>query len=397
MEKDHNKAEDLDYVYVNNKKLRCGYTTGSCAAAAAKAASMMLLLEQYQYEDVKSVQLMTPKGIALSLGIYHIERDEGKVTCAVQKDSGDDADVTNGIFVYATVEKVSGKPEIELDGGIGVGRVTKPGLDQPIGNAAINSTPRKMIISEVEEIREESEYQNKLKVTICIPKGVELAEKTFNPRLGIVGGISVLGTSGIVEPMSEKALVDTIRVEINMLHKAGDEYIVVTPGNYGEQYLKGELKGIGDSHVKSSNFIGDTIDMGFEFKLKGMLFVGHIGKMVKLAAGIMNTHSKYADGRIEILINAALTAGASLELLKNLQDCVTTDEALHVLEDAGILTETMNIIMEKIEFHLKRRAYDGMEIGAIVFSNQFGLLGKTSTTDRLIKQLRTQQECRRRN
>lgn len=392
MELYQDESGKAQYVYVNNKKLRCGYTTGSCAAAAAKAASMMLLLDEYKEKEVNFVTLLTPKGITLTLSVKEIERKENQVTCAIQKDSGDDADVTHGVLVYATVEKLKGEQKIILDGGVGIGRVTKPGLDQPVGNAAINSTPRKMILSEVETVREESEYEEQLKVTISIPAGVELAKKTFNPRLGIVGGISVLGTSGIVEPMSEKALVDTIRVEMNMLHKAGYEYIIVTPGNYGESYVKGELSGVGERHVKSSNFIGDTIDMGIEYKIKGMLFVGHIGKMIKLAAGIMNTHSKYADGRMEIMVNAALTAGADISLLKQLQQCVTTDEALECLQKENLLAAVMAVIMDKIEFHLKRRAYEGMEIGAIVFSNQFGLLGKTSTVDVLVRHMQLQQK-----
>lgn len=382
--------EKNKYIYVGNQKLRCGYTTGSCATAAAKAATMMLL----SGNAVNEVSIMTPKGILLTLPIVEITREEGKVSCAVVKDSGDDADVTNGVHVFATVETIADEEpsdsamQVVLDGGLGIGRVTKPGLDQPVGNAAINTTPRKMILGEVMAVADEAEYGGRLAVTIAIPKGVELAAKTFNPRLGIEGGISILGTSGIVEPMSEKALVDTIRVEMRMLKEAGHDYLIVTPGNYGEAYLGEHLKEVVKANVKSSNFIGETIDMGYEFHIRGMLFIGHIGKMVKLAAGIMNTHSKYADGRMEVMVNAALKAGAGIELLKRLQECVTTDEALEVLEREALLEKTMAVIMERIAFHLQRRAYEGMQVEAIVFSNKFGYLGETKGTKELIAKLK---------
>ena len=224
------------YVIRNNKKMRLGYTTGSCAAAAAKGAAEMLL----GGAALTEVSLMTPKGLLLHLELLDIRKEADAVSCAVRKDAGDDPDTTDGLLIYARVERGSRTQEsrILLDGGKGVGRVTKPGLNQPVGAAAINSVPRAMIYREVEEASEKYDYEGKLKVTIFVPEGEETAKKTFNPRLGIEGGISILGTTGIVEPMSEQALVESIRVEMSQHVAQGEEYLLVTPGNYGAEYLK---------------------------------------------------------------------------------------------------------------------------------------------------------------
>ena len=221
------------YSIKNNKKMRYGYTTGSCAAGAAKAAAFMLLLNKYKETE----SLMTPKGILLSLKILDITRGENWVSCAVEKDAGDDPDVTHGLKIFAKVEKISGK-EIIIDGGVGVGRVTKKGLEQPVGSAAINKVPRAMIQRALEEICSQADYEGGLLVTISVPKGEQTAARTFNPRLGIEGGISILGTSGIVEPMSEAALIKSIEVEMRQKVENGAEYLLVTPGNYGVAYIK---------------------------------------------------------------------------------------------------------------------------------------------------------------
>ena len=369
------------FVYKDKKKLRCGFTTGSCAAAASKAATVMLLSKH----SVDVISIMTPKGIKLDLRVIEVTIGNNEVTCAIQKDAGDDADATNGILVYSTVKKVY--MGVHIEGGIGVGRVTKPGLDQEIGQAAINLVPREMIREAVTAVCEDAEYSGGLEIIISIPQGIEIAKKTFNPRLGIEGGISVLGTSGIVEPMSEIALVDTIRAEMSMLVAGGSEYLIATPGNYGETFISGSLTLALNKTVKCSNFIGDTIDIAFEYKLKGLLFIGHIGKLVKIGAGIMNTHSKWADGRMEIICSCALIAGADTILLKKILECVTTDEALELLSQAGIMEDTMKILMKRIDSHLQHRAWEELTIGAVIFSNKYGLLGKTEKVDSLIKQL----------
>ena len=378
------------YIIRNHKKMRLGYTTGSCAAAACRGAAEMLL----GGKELAEVPLLTPKGILLHLELLDIQKEKDKVSCAVRKDAGDDPDTTDGILVYACVEKVSEKlePRFQVDGGIGVGRVTKPGLRQKIGEAAINPVPRAMILREAEEAAEKYDYEGALRITIYVPEGVEIARKTFNPRLGIEGGISILGTTGIVEPMSEKALIESIRVEMNQHHAQGEEYLLVTPGNYGAEYLREHMKLPFEKNIKCSNYVGETIDMAVDMGVKGILFVAHIGKFVKVAAGIMNTHSHSADGRMEVLSACAIRAGADLTCAKRVLDCNTTDEALDVLQECGILHETMEWMMEKIQFYLDHRSYQQILLGAVVFSNVHGYLGQTGNVDILVEKIKEKEE-----
>lgn len=373
------------FVYKNHKKLRYGYTTGSCAAAASKAAAAMLL----SGKEISYVELHTPKGIDLRLEVLDISREDNAVSCAIQKDGGDDPDVTNGILIYAKVSREpADEAQIIIDGGIGVGRVTKPGLEQPVGAAAINKVPRQMIRENLEAVCEQYHYHGKLSVVISIPSGVELAAKTFNPRLGIVGGISVLGTSGIVEPMSEQALIDTIRVEMRQKLANGMEYLLVVPGNYGIDFLDQYGHGLQlEDAVKCSNFVGEALDAAVEFGAKGVLLVGHIGKFVKLAGGIMNTHSHNADARMELLTVHAALLGAPVELLQKMMKCVTTDDALKYLKEADLMEPVMERIMEKMEFYANQRAQHQLELGVITFSNVFGILGQTKNVPDLVKKI----------
>lgn len=377
------------YIIKNNRKMRFGYTTGSCAAAAAKGAAEILLGKQ----KIKEVPLMTPKGILLYLELLDIREEEGAVSCAVRKDAGDDPDTTDGILVFARVEKLkdsgeSAQPSILLDGGEGVGRVTRPGLSQKVGEAAINPVPRTMILSAVRETAEKYQYKGKLKVIISVPGGEETARRTFNPRLGILGGISILGTSGIVEPMSEAALIESIRVEMAQKAAEGMEYLLVTPGNYGADYLKEHMDLPFEKNIKCSNYVGETIDMAVNMGIKGILFVSHIGKFVKVASGIMNTHSHNADARMETLCACAIRAGAGLDCAKEILDCGTTDEALAVLKRYGVLKESMEQMMLKIQFYLDHRSYEQILLGAVIFSNEYGYLGQTENAGRLIGKLK---------
>lgn len=370
------------YVYKNQKKLRCGYTTGTCACAAAKAAAQMLL----SGKDVLEVNVETPMGVHLQLPVEKIVRSAESVSCAIKKDSGDDPDVTNGIYIYAEVSHFTGKKVI-IDGGIGIGRITKKGLQRPIGEAAINPVPLKMIADGVSEIADRYSYEGTLKVVISAPEGVEIAKKTFNPQLGIVGGISILGTTGIVEPMSEQAIIDTIRTEINMHMADGERTLLIAPGNYGQDFLLNNLNIELKRSIKCSNYIGDTIDMVCDAGAESMLLVGHIGKLVKLGAGIMNTHSRVADGRMEVLSACAIQAGAGADTAKQILDCVTTDAALEILKESDMLDGAMEQLMIRIENVLQHRSSERIRIGAIVFSNEYGILGKTKLADKLIKNI----------
>ena len=374
------------YSIVNNKKMRFGYTTGSCATGAAKAAASMLFTGKEQ----KYVSFMTPKGILLHLEILHITRGDGWVSCAIKKDAGDDPDATNGIEIFAKVEKIK-KKGIFIEGGIGVGRVTKKGLEQPLGNAAINKVPRAMIQRELETICNDVDYEGGILVTVSVPKGEEIATKTFNPRLGILGGISILGTSGMVEPMSERALLETIGLELRQKRLAGCERLILTPGNYGTAFLRDHLGIELDQAVKCSNFIGDTLDLAVQEKLRQVLLVGHGGKLIKLAAGVMNTHSSAADGRMEVLGAWGGALGASSERICRILEAVTVEQALFVLDETpGLLEAVMSRVMERVEFHLKKRAGERLQAECIIFTNERGILGMTSGAEALLKEFETE-------
>lgn len=376
------------YIYVGQQKLRRGYTTGSCAAAAAQAAARVLFGE----EEPKTVNLTVPKGLILCIPVHSVQKDEGQAQASVCKDSGDDPDVTDHIEVVVSIQP-NPTPGITIQGGHGVGKVTKPGLEMPVGEAAINKTPRRMIREQIELVQQEHpEWEGVgLLVTVSIPKGEEIAKKTYNPRLGIEGGISVLGTSGIVEPMSEKALTDSIRLELSMLKEAGHKTVLITPGNYGKTFLsEGEfssLAPIAPYAVKCSNFVGDTLDYCVQMGFDTALLVGHIGKFSKLAAGIMNTHSHYADGRLEVFTAHAALCGASRETLFALMQSVTTDEAIALLDREGIREAALDSMLTKIEEHVRARAGETMQTGVILFSNQYGYLGQTAGCESVLPRL----------
>ncbi|SHH99955.1 cobalt-precorrin 5B C1-methyltransferase [Sporobacter termitidis DSM 10068] len=367
------------YIQKGSQRLRCGFTTGSCAALAAKAAAVALLTGKAP----GTVAIMTPKRLSVEVPVLEAEAGADYAVCAVMKDSGDDPDVTNGALVYARVTKTEA-PGIAIDGGTGVGRVTKPGLDQPVGAAAINRVPRQMIAAEVQSVCDRYGYAGGVSVVISIPAGAALAARTFNPKLGIEGGLSVLGTSGIVEPMSAQALIDTIGVELRQLAAKGYRKVILTPGNYGEAFLKTMPYLTAAPTVKFSNFAGDTLDFAAAYGFQKILVVGHAGKLVKLAGGIMNTHSAVADCRGEIIAAHAALHGAGREAARALMDAVSTDACLDILDRMGLLEDVLSSLLGRIQEQLQRRAGGGTEIGAVMFSNVRGLLGQTETAPGII-------------
>ncbi|MBP5606090.1 MAG: cobalamin biosynthesis protein CbiD [Ruminiclostridium sp.] len=370
-----------EYVYRGGKMLRCGFTTGSCAAAASKAAAIMLLTGK----KPDSTEIGTPKGITLTFDVLEPQIADDHAKCAVKKDSGDDPDITNGILVFSKVSKAA--EGIVIRGGEGVGTVTKSGLDQPVGASAINSVPRKMITDEVRTVAEKYGYNGGFEIEISIPGGEELAKRTFNPRLGIVGGISVIGTSGIIEPMSNAALVDTIRTEIKMRQAEGHRTLLFTLGNYGENFIRRELPLDLEKSVKISNFIGDAIDIALEYGFRGILIIGHIGKLVKLGAGIMNTHSSHADGRMDVLVTCGALAGADPEALRKLPGCATVDAALDILDEQGCTEKVLGILAERAGFYLSAKVKGAADIAALMFSDMHGVRVGTAGADALIKQI----------
>ena len=403
---------DSIFIEKGDKKLRCGFTTGSCAAAASKAALIMLITGT----DIHNVSIMTPKGIAYNAEIVGIEKgieksiekgiDKSKdnpqdnnldkesgnsyVLCAVIKDGGDDPDITTGSKIYAKVE-LTGKPGIVIKGGEGVGRVTKPGLDQPIGEAAINSVPRKMITENVSLVLEEYGLTDKgVIVTISVPGGEEIAKKTFNPKLGIVGGISILGTTGIVEPMSDEAIISTIKTEINVRKAEGKEILMSAPGNYGITFLS-EVYGIDEKNVvMTSNFIYDTVRLALEQGFKKILFAGHIGKLVKVAGGIRNTHSRYGDHRMEILtdLSKRYMSKSSFDKVKDtLPECVMTGEAVRIINETGQGEVVFCKMAEAIKKNMEEWSDGTIEVETIVFSGENEELVSTENAHSWIREV----------
>lgn len=361
--------------------LRSGYTTGSCAAGAAKAAAAALFTGMFP----PSVTIRTPKGTALTLPVCdgHFEGDSA--VCAVQKDSGDDPDITNGIFVYAAVRKAP--HGVHIAGGRGVGRVTKPGLNRPVGEAAINDGPRHMIHTAIDEILSEFHAACGFDITLSIPDGEKLAQKTFNPRLGIVGGLSIIGTTGIVEPMSHQALLDTTKAELSVLKASGASAVLLSPGNYGEDFCRHVLRLDISRQVLTSNFIGDAIQEACRLQLSDILLVGHVGKLVKLTLGVPNTHSMYGDGRMEALAACAIEADAPLPVLRQLLACATTDAALLLLDQHGVLKAAMRSMQRRIQTTLDRWADGRARIAFLCFTNQKDLppiLAQSDGADRLL-------------
>lgn len=373
------------YVRSGQKLLRCGYTTGTCAALAAAGAARLLLTGIAP----ETVALRTPKGIVVEVAPLFCRAAAEGAECAIEKDGGDDVDVTTGLPVTATVTLLPGTPGVRITGGAGVGRVTKPGLDQPVGQAAINHVPRQMITEALRREAEAACYPGGFAVTISIPGGEEVARRTFNPHIGVEGGLSVLGTSGIVEPMSQQAILDTIQLEMNQaaLRAKDHRRLILAPGNYGLDYLHETYPQFAAIPVvKTSNFIGDTLDMAAAAHFEQVLLVGHVGKLCKLAGGIMNTHSHTADCRTELFCTHAALCGADREVCTALYNAATTDACLEILDTAGLREPVLQSLLAAIQLHLDRRAGGAFRVGAVLFSNQFGPLGQTETAARLLNE-----------
>ena len=415
------------YIQSGGKRLRCGFTTGTCAALAAAGAAAGLLTGVLP----DHMSLVTPAGVPVEVPLVRVKTGVSSV-CGVYKDAGDDRDATDGILIVAEVscgkegesgtaavtsrkEGESGAAEasceknctgddtqfsdgvtVQIEGGPGVGLVTKPGLDQPVGAAAINSTPRRMIEDAVRRVCESTGYEGAIRVCISVPDGEKIAAKTFNGHLGIEGGISILGTSGIVKPMSMQAYIDAVNVEIRQHAAMGKKRLILTPGNYGINFLhemQGRSLSLSDMQdadlqdveeilrdesvpvVMCSNFIGDSLDSAGMHGFEEVLLTGHIGKMVKLAGGIMNTHSLFADCRTDLFCAHAAVCGARTEVCREIMSAATTDACLGILEREGIRDAVLDSLMSAICSHISRRVRGKYRLHVLVFSNIYGILG----------------------
>lgn len=380
-----------EYVYIDGKKYRRGYTTGSCAAAASKAATTMLLSK----EKINNINIDTPKGITLNLMVKNIDIGNGYVICSIEKDGGDDIDATHTMDIFSKAEFVdrTGEEDIVVDGGIGIGVVTQKGLSVDVGKPAINPVPMKMIHNEVRKIIGD-EFKNNIgkhksiKITIFAPRGEEISKKTFNPRLGIVGGISILGTTGIVEPMSDDGWKKSLSIELEMKKAQGLDKVILVPGNHGEGFIKEKLELDMKYVVRTSNFIGYMLKEAQRIGFKKILMAGHIGKYIKISAGIFNTHSRIADARSEILIANLAMLKAPYEFLEKISQCVTAEGAVEIINKSEY-KELYNILSNKCKYKIDEYLLDeDMQVEVMMFSMDKVLLGKSQSADSLVEVFR---------
>ena len=362
---------DREYVYFKGKKLRYGYTTGSSATAATKAA-LMYLLDDSKH-DIPEVTIKLPSGNSLTISVNSLEKKENSVLASVIKDGGDDPDVTHGLEIYSKVS-LRNDLKINIFGGIGVGKVTKKGLPVAPGNSAINPVPLKMIRETVEEMLPEGFGAD---VEISVPKGEETAKKTLNAKLGIIGGISILGTTGIVKPMSEESWKASLAIELKMaLENAGNGEAIFLFGNRGKQYLSDNFEDNISQAIVISNFVGYNFDRACEFEAKKIYFIGELGKFVKVAGGIFHTHSRVSDAKMEILTANALLVGESTENMKKIMASNTTEEATKYIEK----TEVYNLLAEKAkqkcEEYCRRNGWE-LEVETLIISAEKEVLGNS--------------------
>lgn len=377
-------ADEQLTAYHGGKALRRGWTTGSCAAAASQAAAVLLLTGIAPPE----IHLHTPGGVTFILPVEAAHMDGESAVCTVQKDSGDDPDITNGVRITASVCRADSGTAIE--GGVGVGRVTRPGLAMPVGEAAINPGPRAQIKAAVECAADQNGYNGGFSVIISVEDGEALAAQTYNGHLGIVGGISILGTSGIVEPMSEKALVDTIRLELDSLYAQGQRIAFLCPGNYGADFARDTLGLDLERAVKCSNFIGEAFDHAAYRGYPEILLIGHAGKLVKMAAGVMNTHSSVADARQEIFTAHAALCGAPHDTLTGLMEAVSVDACIDLLDEAGLRGPVLARIGKEMEKRIALRMKGRARVEFIMFTGKYGVLAESAGARELCERFKQQ-------
>lgn len=345
------------------KILQGGYTTGASAAAGVKAA----LIYFSRGEIVRKVEIIALDGTILKIPIAKIERVGEKISVEVVKNSGDDPDITNGTSIITTTKKICGD-KIIFRAGLGVGKITKPGLQLPVGEPAINPGPRQLIKNVAAEFGVAG-----LEVEISIPAGVELAKKTLNPILGVEGGISVIGSTGVLRPMSEDAFKNSLVPQIDVAKAAGFDSLIFVPGKIGET-IAGKIGLPSAAIIQTSNFIGFMLDAAAEKNISQIILCGHIGKLVKVAAGIFHTHNRIADGRLETLAAYSAAEGLNSGAVRKILSSATTEEATKIIAENN-LERVYKKIAEHASFRAKRFTFEKIEVGTILVDYSGQILG----------------------
>jgi cobalt-precorrin-5B (C1)-methyltransferase len=362
--------------------LRYGITTGACAAAAAKAALIALL-----DNPVDRVGVPSPIGIRFEILVKECKRlSTDSAVATVIKDAGDDLDVTDKLEISATV-RLTEDGKVTIKGSKGIGIATKPGLPVPVGESAINPVPKKMIENAVKEVLP---IGKGVEVTLSVPEGEEASKKTFNAKLGVVGGISILGTTGVVKPLSMEACRRSLVPQIDIAIARGYERIFMVPGNIGEKITKQLFKVPEDAIVQTGDFIGYMLDKAVEKGVKEIILVGHTGKLVKVAAGIFNTHHKVADARSEVIAAYAGAVGADTQLINMILQSNTTEEAIELLKQANLLRPTFDKIAEKVRLRVTERVGNKAKINVILVSLNGAIVGtdeNARSTEQWLKSL----------
>lgn len=374
----------LDTLWHNGKSYRKGYTTGSCATAAAKVAALMVLRQQV----INQVSIVTPSGVTLRLNVEQPLICGQQASAAIRKDGGDDVDATHGMLIFAQLT-LNDSGSISIVGGEGVGTVTRKGIGLPLGSSAINRTPLHTI---EEAVREVIGPERGAEIVIFAPEGEERAQKTYNGRLGILGGISIIGTTGIVTPMSEESWKRSLALELEMKRAQGMTSVILVPGNHGERFVQEQMQLNGDRVVTMSNFVGYMLQEAQRLGFHRVVLVGHLGKLIKVAAGIFHTHSHIADGRMETLVTRLALMGAPRELLQAVFECSTTEAAMELIEQHGwqaVYNDIAQAICARIN-QMLRFAVQPLQCDAVLFSFDNIVLGSSRPVDDIVADLRTE-------
>ena len=355
----------------SKEKLRTGFTTGTASAACSKAAILAIINQKM----IDSVEVTLPKGDSIPIKIQNCKFDKEKATCSVIKDGGDDPDVTHGAEIVVDVSLNSNSNQIEIDGGEGVGIVTKPGLGLEINKPAINPVPKKMISQNVSEVAQNILQKNGIKIVISVPKGKELALKTDNPRLGIVGGISILGTSGIVIPYSTASFAASVRQNLDVSLAMGNDTVVLPPGGRSEEFAKKIVDLPEHSFVQMGDFSGYTIQQCAKKEIKKAYVAGFIGKLAKMAAGVKQTHVKGSKVDTNFLGELAKSCGASDAITEQIKNANT---ARHV-QDIVIENKVEGFfdkVCSEVYKHMRNHSEEKVPIDVILFDFDGKILGR---------------------